>query len=112
MVFWPALIWIKVAVSGVSKPPLMMSWALVEWIAAAKAAAKTRNVVFFHIGLLLSLSGVGHMCCCFVCVGVSARTTGRSSDERASVTGGTREIRPLWTREVKESAISSTLILK
>ena len=28
----------------------------------------------------------------------------RSSDERASVTGDTREIRTLWTRKVKESA--------
>src|SRR6185503_14779024 len=36
--------------------------------------------------------------------GVSVRTTGRSSDECPAVTGDTREIRPLWTRKVKESA--------
>src|SRR5262245_11743127 len=58
-------------------------------------------VRIFNWAVLIFVRCRSNVCLVF-CVSASARTTGRSTGERTSVTGDTREIRALWTRKVKE----------
>ena len=51
---------------------------------------KVRVFIWF-----VPLSGVGRMCCCYACADVNARTTNRSSDDRASSLGYTGNLRAL-----------------
>ena len=64
---------------------------------------KVRVFIWF-----VPLSGVGHMCCCYVCAGVNARTTGRSSDERASSLGYTGNLPALDKESERFSGVENS----